>query len=340
MNDNLYEVLGVDKLATASEIKKSYRKLVKEHHPDKGGDEDAFKKVSYAYEILSNKDKKSIYDSRGHDGLNHQGQNHGFRDMFQEFARQQQQQQEINRSSVKVKLVITLEDVFYGKDVKFKYDRIVECDTCSGKGGSEPEVCQLCNGQGKIIKTFQTGHGHMQHVTDCHECGGNGTTFKDICKICHGNGVHYIKESMDVKIPHGYLTGQTIIEEGKGNIMSNGQYGPLIMIIEVKPHDKFEIVHDYRGLSTYDLESILKIPYETFVLGGKVEFTTINGKKVKLSVPKLSKVGNRLKLSKMGLKSKELDVRGDQHLILDIILPTSINDEEKELLEKLKKLKE
>ena len=337
MEDNLYEILDINKTATQSEIKKAYRKLSKKHHPDVGGDEEEFKKVSYAYEILSNDDKKNVYDTRGHDGLNHHGRgnSHGYHDDFMDFMRQASNQQEMNHASIKVQLNMSLKDAFNGKTAKFKYNRTVKCDSCNGKGGSDPKMCPSCNGKGRVVETFQSGHGYMQQVRTCDACHGKGVVFKDTCKACHGNGAHNVRETMEVKIPHGYLNGETIIEPNKGHIMGNGGYGPLIMIISIQNDDDFKIMYNY------DLISKIKLPYETFVLGGEIMFTTIDNKKIKLKVPELSKIGNKLKISNMGLKRKgDNGDRGDQYLILDIILPDSITYKEKVLLKKLKNLKE
>jgi len=340
MKEDLYNILDINKDATDSEIKKAYRSKVKIHHPDKeGGDETIFKKVAHAYEVLSDKEKREIYDLRGHDGLNGNQQRTSHQHNFHEYMRAQQEAQEEvqmkHNASIRAHVSMTVEDVFNGVEKTFEYNRRTKCDGCEGDGGSNPARCTNCNGTGTITSVRETQFGYMQHSSTCATCKGVGLTYDSVCSTCHGNGIIITRERHVENIPYGMLNGEQIIVPGKGHIMPSGEYGDLIMIIQVQVNLKFVITNDY------NLTSIVKIPYEILILGGKIDFNTIDNAKVRFTVPKFSKVGNKLKLKDKGLKkSGWKHLRGDQIIILDVEIPTEMGDVELNLLEEIKKLKE
>lgn len=341
MKENLYKILDIDKTASKDEIKKAYRGKAKIYHPDKNkGDksaEDMFKKVSYAYEILSDDNKKARYDSGGHDALNGGGQQRhgGMDDLFREMARQQAEHREKVQSSIMVNARVTLEEVYTGAKKKFKYNRRVKCKTCDGHGGSEPSICTGCNGAGRKVKVTSTEFGHMQEIGICPDCRGQGTSFKNVCNDCNGEGYITSREEVSVDIPYSISNGMSFEHANGGHEMLNGGYGNLIIRVQVEVHPKFDRPQEF------DLISKLDVPYETLMLGGKVEFVTIDGGKLSLTIKKLSKVGNKVKLNGKGLKKRNWNhVRGDQYLVLGVEIPDSITKEEEELLLKLKKLKE
>lgn len=339
MEKDLYKVLGLTKTATPGEIKKGYRTKAKEHHPDVGGDEEVFKDISYAYEVLTDENKKAIYDSRGHSGLNgNQGQRTSKEDFYNFMEQQQRAQEEIqmkHNNSIRAQVSISIEDIYNGVEKSFEYTRRVKCEPCDGFGGSNPVKCTTCNGSGSQTTVKQTQFGFMQQSTTCVDCKGVGLTYDDICTSCKGNGVASHREHHKETIEHGTLDGESIIVPGKGHIMPNGEFADLVMTMVLKPSNKFQVTQDY------GLVSVVKIPYETLVLGGKVEFTTIDGSKVKFTVPEFSKVNNRLNLKEKGLRKKHFKhIRGNQMIILDVEMPTEIGDQERELLDKIKKLKE
>jgi molecular chaperone DnaJ len=341
MKEDLYKVLGISKNATDTEIKKAYRSKAKEHHPDKGGDSEMFNKVSYAYEVLSTPDKKKTYDTRGHDGLNPQQRQqnnpygNGFEDIFRQMEKQQQQQQEIIRTTVSAVLLTTLEDIFNGITKTVSYNRFLNCDPCNGKGGSNPKACVGCGGSGQVAKLTRTAHGYMQEIQQCPNCTGSGKQYENTCSTCQGKGKSTERHQETIEIPYSTMSGEYIIFRGLGHVRENGSYGDLQIKVEIAKTDNFEI------LQGYSLLSVVKIPYEIMVLGGKVEFMTIDKVKIKFIVPKLSEIGNKVRISGKGLKIKgDPTKRADQIIVLDINIPTEVSDEEIELLEKIKKLKE
>jgi len=344
MKEDLYKILDIDKGASDKEIKKAYRTKAKQHHPDKPeGDEVTFKKVSYAYEILSDGNKRAVYDSRGHDGLSgnqaRRPSNQEFHDFVNNQRKEMQERQMKDNAEIRAHISMTIEDIFNGVTKTFEYNRRIICLDCDGDGGTNPARCNDCNGTGTITRIKQTQFGYMQHSAICTGCKGVGILHDNTCLSCTGKGISSIRERHSEEIEHGMLNGEYIVVEGKGNVMENGEYGDLVMQIRIKPHEKFIITHDYH------LTSVVKVPYEILMLGGKVEFDTIDGSKVRFTVNKLSKVGTKLNLKDKGLKhsgyiQKFAVPRGDQTIILDIEIPTEISDEELELLEKIKKLKE
>jgi len=340
MTEDLYKTLGVDKAASQTEIKSAYRGKAKEYHPDKNpGDkkaEDMFKQISHAYDILSDVKKKKMYDNGGHDALNGRQQTHSnVNEMFREMARQQNQQREKAQHSIVVNTEITLEEVFSGVTKKFNYNRQVKCKSCDGLGGTEPSICGGCQGSGRKIKVTSTQFGHMQEIGKCNDCNGKGTTFKVNCKPCRGAGHVSSREEISVDMPHSVGSGMMFEQVNGGHEMPNGGFGDLIIKVYVKEHPIYTLHHDF------GLISDIKIPYETLMLGGNVEFKTIDGAKISLTIKKLSKVGAKVKLTGKGLKKPNWNhVRGDQYLVLGVDIPNSIGKEEEELLEKLKKLKE
>jgi len=342
MKENLYKVLGIDKIASKTEIKKGYRKKAKEYHPDRNPDdkeaEDMFKKVSYAYEILSDDNKRARYDNGGHNALEG-GTNHthnNMQDMFREMARQQAVQQEKMQHGIKVSTKITLEEVHTGVTKNFKYNRQIKCTPCNGLGGTEPSICLGCQGSGRKIKVTSTQFGHMQEIGKCHDCNGKGTKFKNNCDKCKGVGHITSREEVSIVIPHGIENGMTFHQADGGHEMVNGGFGDLVIQVFVSEHPIYKL-----GYGDFGLTSELKVPYEILMLGGNTKFKTIDGSTVSLTIKKLSKAGTKLKLAGKGLMKPNFNhVRGDQYLILNVDFQGSITPEEEKLLQKLKKLKE
>ena len=331
MKKDLYKILGVDKTATASEIKKAYRKKAKEHHPDKGGDPEVFKDISHANSVLSDETKRQNYDRTGNSDAQAFNSN---ANAWEKLFREQELQRQKQRYSVGIAMRVTLEEIFNGAKKTFKYKRQILCKGCDGIGGSEPSKCTRCDGSGRIHRVHQTQFGTMQEDLDCDQCN-QGYHYKQICKTCNGSGVQSSVEEIEVEIPKSIPSGSVMEKADLGNIMPNGKFSVLNIRVDVIQHEKYQVSHQY------NLVSELKVPYETLMLGGQVEFKTIDGGKVKLSVKPFSKIGDRLQLKGKGLHLPHLNkTRGNQILILNIDLPSGMTSEEQELLEKLKKLKE
>lgn len=328
-----YEVLGVSKNASADEIKKAYRKLAKEHHPDKGGDETLFKEISEAYEVLSDNDKKAKYDRFGHADDNrgsYDDMHSGFHDMFGQFFRQRQQQQrERVGENMTLTVKLTLEEIFEGVKKKYSYTRNVSCSSCSGHGGTEPQECPTCNGSGQISQVSRTPFGFMEQITDCHVCSGTGTTFKDECKKCNGSGLLKQQEVVEVDVPSGVHEGMAFVMTGKGQGIRSGREGDLIIRITEHPHETFTRVGS-------DLKQKLKLQYHQLVLGDKVEITTIEGGVIRIPIAEYSQVGQNLRIPFKGLRELNTDRRGDLIVTLDIDMPTKLKDDVKSAVIDLK----
>jgi molecular chaperone DnaJ len=325
-----YEVLGVTKSATEDEIKKAYRKMAKEYHPDTGGDEAKFKEIAEAYEVLSDKDKKTQYDTYGHrmgaDNMNSRGSH--WNDFMSQFFNQHPQQQQKVGPYLNLTVKLTLEEIFNGVIKKFKYKRQASCETCAGNGGTNQQTCDVCHGTGRIGRVLQLGNQHIQIGQPCDKCEATGIIYTDTCNVCSGHGVLAAEEMVEIKIPHGIRDGMSFGMEGKGHAIKGGIAGDLIINLVELSHKTFVRNGD-------DLRITLKLTYSQLVLGDKVEIDTIEGGKIRVSIPEYSKVGDSLRLKDKGMKIFEKDTRGVMVVNLDIQMPTSITEDERNLIKQL-----
>lgn len=321
-----YEVLGIKKDASADEIKKAYRKLAKEHHPDKGGDEQKFKEVTEAYEILSDSEKKANYDRFGHSGQQ-RGRDPfaGFRNPF---AERYSQQQRVG-SDMSLILKLTLEETFNGVKKTYKYTRKVNCKTCNGHGGEDTVNCNVCGGSGVSVNVMNTPMGMIQQVVQCGACDGLGKSYTKPCKTCNGVGLTESKETVDVEVPSGVMDGMTFVMQGKGHGIKGGTEGDL----HIRIH---ELTHKTFIRSGADLKMNLKLSYPQLILGDKVEIDTIEGTKIRITIPEYSEVGSNLRIPFKGTKMYGKDNRGDLLINLNIEIPKSLDDETKALIVELK----
>lgn len=338
-----YEVLGVGRNASETEIKKAYRKLAKENHPDvKPNDkaaEELFKLGAEAYDVLSNPDKKATYDQFGHQkhNQNHASQNPfggSFYDM-DEILRNfsgQNRRQPIKGQDIRINLTLTLEEMFSGVNKTIKYKKLVVCNPCNGKGGHKVEICKTCRGVGQLIMEQQFGPHLIQQHVQCHVCNGKGETITDTCKTCNGVGLNNTEVLLDLVIPAGVSDGSSQISAGGGHGIQGGTDGNIIIVLTQQNHSVFS-----RNIN--DLKIVVKLSYTQLVLGDKVEVPTIEGGKIKVTIPSFSKVGDNLRVSNKGMSVINSNNRGDMILTLAIDIPTSISDEETELLKKLEELR-
>ena len=306
-----YEVLGVEKNASADEIKKAYRKKAIQYHPDRNpGDKEAeekFKEAAEAYDVLSNPEKRARYDQFGHAGMS--GAARG--------------------SDLRVKVKLTLKEISTGVEKKFKLKKYVPCPHCHGsgaEGNSGVETCPTCKGSGSVIRNQQTILGTMQTRTTCPTCGGEGHIIKDKCKECGGEGIVYGEEVVTVKIPKGVADGMQLSMGGKGNAgKHNGVPGDLLILIEEEP-DK-ELIRDEN-----DLIYNLLLSFPTAALGGTVEIPTIDGK-VKVKIEPGTQPGKVLRLRNKGLPSVNGYGTGDLLVNVSIYVPETLSKDEKKALE-------
>ena len=338
-----YEVLGISRNANESEIKKAYRKLALQYHPDKNPDdsvaEEKFKEAAEAYEILSDANKKSRYDQYGHAGMNSGGGFGGggmnMDDIFSQFGdvfgggfgggrRGGSGQRTIKGSNLRVKMKLTLEEIAEGVKKKIKVNKLVNAEGVTSKS------CSTCNGQGRVTRMAQTFLGNMQTQTTCPTCQGAGKVIDYKPSDADANGLKRQEEVIEIDIPAGVEEGMQLSVTGKGNAGPfNGIPGDLIVVIEEIQHDTLRREGDNIHYDAY-------INFADAVLGESIEIPTINGK-AKIKVEPGTQSGKMLRLKGKGLPQLQGYGTGDLFVHINIWTPSKISKEEKELLEKLQK---
>ena len=332
MSKDYYNILEVDKNATKGDIKKSYRKLSKKYHPDLNPNdpecEEKFKEIANAYSVLSDDEKRGNYDRFGDE--NGQQRNPfgdmGFDDIFSSFFNRNGNTSQRNRGSdIRIKIELSLEDIFHGVSKKLKYKRNETCGTCGGKGG-EGVKCDRCNGNGFLDIQQRTPFGVIRNRVPCDVCGGQKIKITKKCNTCNGDGVNVKEHIVDVNIPKGIIDGEMMKYIGNGNSIKNGSYGDLIIQIVEKTHEIFI----RRGL---DLHQKIILTYKDLVLGNdNVEVTTIDGK-IRFKVRKGTQIGTMLRVPNKGIIRE--NKRGDMMLEIWLDIPTNITEEEKNKINNL-----
>ncbi len=352
-----YEVLGVSRSASEDEIKKAYRKLAKQYHPDlnpgNAEAEQKFKEVNEAYEVLSDSNKKARYDQFGFAGVDPNygagaGGGGGFGgftdfdfgdlgDIFGSFfgggfggnsrsSRSGPQRGE----SIRVGVTVSFEEAAFGCEKEVTVDRVDQCPTCKGSGcepGTTPEVCTQCGGSGQVQQRRQTPMGVFATTTTCPKCGGRGKIIHSPCKDCNGTGQQRKRKTIQVNIPAGIDNGQTISLRGQGNAGRNGgPAGDLLITVTVRPHQLFRREGN-------DVLCEAPITFTQAVLGGEMEIPTIDGK-VKYDIPEGTQTGTTFRLRGKGIPNLNGRGRGDQYVTVYIETPRNLNREQKEALKK------
>lgn len=352
-----YEILGVSKSSNAEEIKKAYRKVAMQYHPDRNpGDkaaEEKFKEAAEAYEVLSDADKKAQYDRYGHAGVGSNGRG-GFgggmnmEDIFSQFGdvfgedffgnifgggrrSSSQQSRGVRGSNLRVRIKLTYEEIAKGVSKNIKVKKYVGCTTCNGSGAKDKgsiQSCGTCGGSGQVRRVQNTFLGQMQTVTTCPTCNGEGTTVTAKCSTCKGEGRAYSEETVSIDIPAGVQEGMQMSVGGKGNAGERGGApGDLIVLIEEEAHK--ELHRDGTNVA-YDLY----LSFTDAVFGVQAEVPTIDGK-AKIKIPAGTQSGKILRLKGKGFPAVNSYQRGDQLVHINIWTPQHVNNEEKAMLEKL-----
>lgn len=338
MGKDYYNILGVNKNADEKEIKKSYRKLSKQYHPDLNPNnkqaEEKFKDIAEAYSVLSDSEKRSNYDRFGTaDGRGNPFSNGGFdmNDIFNSFFGDEgnpfgggRRRRVVRGTDIRVNLKITLEDIFNGVHKKIKYKRNDSCTSCDSTGGKSSE-CQTCRGTGQVTRISNTPFGRIQNTAMCSTCGGEGKIIIDPCKKCSGNGVNLIEETVEFDLPKGIMEGENLVLKTKGNSIKGGLNGDLIINIIEVPHEKFK-------RKNQDIYQRIKLKYKDLVLGSPHELETLDGK-IRINVKAGTEIGHILRVPKKGLTRD--NYTGDMMVEVWLDIPKDIDDENKKIIESL-----
>lgn len=361
MKRDFYEILGVSKSATADEIKKAYRKVAMQYHPDRNpGDKEAeekFKEAAEAYDVLSDANKRAKYDRYGHaafgpgtGGGAGGGQGMNMEDIFSQFGdifgddifgnffgggRSRSSGSSRARgqrgSNLRIKLKLTYEEIAKGVTKNVKVKKHVVCTTCGGNGAKDKgsvQTCSTCGGSGQVRRVQNTFLGQMQTVTTCPTCAGEGSIVTAKCGNCKGEGRVYGEEMISLDIPAGVQEGMQLSMSGKGNAGERGgNPGDLIILIEEEPHK--DLQRD--GLNVaYELH----LSFTDAVFGTQVEVPTIDGR-AKIKIPAGTQSGKIFRLKGKGFPEVNGYGRGDQLIHVSVWTPQNLNSEEKAILEKL-----
>lgn len=350
-----YEVLGVSKTATDEEIKRAFRKLAKQYHPDinkEPGAEEKFKEIGEAYAVLSDANKRRQYDQFGHvafengasgGGAGFQGFNMGDIDLedilgdlfgggFRGFSGFGGSSRTSSRPSkgedIRVVLNLTFEEAAFGCEKDVKLNLTSECSRCKGKGGFNEKTCRTCGGAGKVLEQAQTIFGYMQTQKTCPDCKGRGKTYETICDECHGKGVVEKVKTLTVTIPEGVDEGYQLRLSGKGNAgLNGGPNGDVFIEFKIKEHPLFE----RDGADIY-LEVPVTITDAT--LGCKKEIPTLYGNII-LEIKAGTQNYTKLKIKGKGIKLPNSISKGNMYAVVNIIIPTKLDRKQKALLQDL-----
>ncbi len=355
VNEDYYSLLGVSKNASQDEIKKAFRKLAVKYHPDKNPDdkeaEDKFKKITEAYDVLSDTEKRKIYDTYGKDGLRGQGYRgpdfsgfSGFSDIFDHFTsgfsfggfdnifdsffgsrkKKRQATSPQQGNDILYKVTINLEDIIGSKSVNISYNKNEKCSSCDGSGaekGTSRQTCDKCGGSGQSMSQ----QGFITMTTTCPKCGGSGTIVTDPCKTCNGQGSVPKKKSINVKIPKGVEDGIRVKIKGEGEAgVLGGPAGDLYIQFNINEHPYYK----RRG---HDLYVTKNIDLIQATLGTEIFVKTVDNKDIKLKIPEGTQNGSQFRLKNHGLPDK-YSGNGDLFVRVEVKTPTNLNAKQKKLL--------
>ncbi len=346
-----YEVLGVQKGASDDEIKKAYRKLAKQYHPDLNKDNpdaaEKFKEIGEAYGVLSDSEKRARYDQFGHAGVDPNygagggGGYGGFGDFDMGdlgdifgsffgggFGGGQRRNGPRKGQDIQQYITLSFEEAAFGCTKKITVNKSENCDACGGTGakaGTSPETCPTCHGSGQVRQVQQTPLGQFQTTSTCRTCGGSGKVIKEPCQKCNGSGRVRVQKSIDIKVPAGIDDGQTISARGQGEAGSRGgPNGDLFVTVNIKPHKIFR-----RDGNNVHLE--VPITFVQAALGCELEIPTLDGP-VKYKIPEGTQNGDQFRFRGKGIASVRTGVRGDQYVKVNVEVPKNLTSRQREIL--------
>ncbi|NLX65090.1 MAG: molecular chaperone DnaJ [Clostridiaceae bacterium] len=342
-----YEVLGVSRQATSEDIKKAYRKLAKQYHPDVNpGDEDAeakFKEINEAYSVLIDEQKRANYDRFGHAAFDGAGNGFsgfdfgfgGLDDLFETFmgsafgrSRRSGGYGPVRGRDIQYSIDITFEEAAFGVTKEIPVTRLQTCTTCNGTGakaGTYPENCKRCHGTGQIRYSQATPFGQFVNVKTCDVCNGEGKIITHPCETCNGKARVSKKSRISLNIPAGIDDGQTISLKGEGESgLRGGPAGDLYVVIHIKPHPIFK-------REGYDVVCDVPISFTQAALGGEIDVPTLDGI-IKYTIPEGTQTSTVFKLKGRGIKRLRSNSRGDQYIRVNVEVPTKLTQKQKELL--------
>jgi len=358
-----YEILGVDRNASKDELKKAYRKLAMQYHPDRNPNnkdaEEKFKEAAEAYEVLSNDEKKARYDRFGHEGMRSGGYSSpGFtdiNDIFSHFSdifggggsifddffggssrgrSQRRRTAGTPGSDLRVTLKLNLDEIAKGTVKKIKIKKHIKCEQCNGSGaeaGTSTKTCPICQGSGEVKTVSRSVFGQFVNITTCSNCSGEGVVVDKPCRKCMGDGRVNEETTVKINVPAGVHEGSYMTMRGEGNTgKRNGPSGDIIVIFQEIPHEFFRREED-------DIIYDLFISYPEAVLGADVEVPTLNGR-AKLRIDPGTPSGKLLRMRDKGIKHVNSAGFGDQIVRVNIDIPRKVNSKEKELLKELSEM--
>ena len=345
---DFYEVLGVDRSASNDDLKRSYRKLAMEYHPDRNPGDDAadrFKEINRAYEVLSDAEKRGSYDRFGHAGVDGSAGPtgfdgfspfDGFGDIFDTFfsggTRGRGRRRGPSRGAdLRTNVRLKFEEAAFGTEKQLEYSRLEHCDDCGGSGaapGSEPEVCSECNGAGEIRRAQQSVFGQFVNVSACPRCGGEGRVIMSPCVNCRGSGSVRRTRQISVNIPAGVAEGQQIRLTGEGEVGGRGgEPGNLYVLLSVQEHERFERIDDH-------LLFELPLNVAQAALGATLTIPTLEGE-MEFDVPAGTQSSDEFVVRGQGIPRLNGNRRGDMVVRTTVVVPEELSEDQRELLEQL-----
>lgn len=338
-----YDVLGISKDADEQEIKKAYRKLARQYHPDVNKEDDAeekFIEIKDAYDTLSDPQKRSNYDRFGHEdpnqgfgggGAGAGGFGGGFGDIFDMFfggGASRDPNAPRQGADLQYTMTLTFKEAAFGKDTEIEIPKEENCETCGGDGakpGTEKRTCRQCGGQGQMNVEQNTPFGRVVNRRVCDRCSGSGVEVEEKCPTCNGNGRIRRNKKINIHIPEGVDHGQQIRVSGQGEPGANGgPPGDLFVVFNVQPHEFFERDGD-------DVYCEMPLTFVQVTLGDEIEVPTLRGK-VKLKIPAGTQSGTKFRLRNKGINNVHGRGQGDQHVKVQVVTPKKLTDRQKELL--------